>query len=71
MVAVVDMASYECEPPRERADGVEWIIRFDSDLSDGGPSGGHVRFSSHVKDANNSARTDEPRCFARLVGLDQ
>lgn len=42
VVAVVDIPSYECDPPRERADGLEWILRFDSDLSEGGHSGGPV-----------------------------
>jgi hypothetical protein len=42
VVAVVDIPTYECEPPRERDDGIEWILRFDSDLSEGGHSGGPV-----------------------------
>jgi hypothetical protein len=42
VVAVVNIPSYECEPPRERADGVEWMLRFDSDFSEGGHSEGPV-----------------------------
>lgn len=42
VVAVVDIPAYECEPPRERHDGTEWVMRFDSDLSETGHSGGPV-----------------------------
>ena len=42
LVAVVDIPEYECEEPRERHDGVEWVLRFSSDLSEPGHSGGPV-----------------------------
>ncbi|MEQ1598043.1 MAG: serine protease [Methylotenera sp.] len=41
-VAVVDIPTYECEQPRERSDGTEWTLKFDSNLSEGGHSGGPV-----------------------------
>lgn len=41
-VAVVDIPNYECEAPRERADGTEWVLRFNTDFSEGGHSGGPV-----------------------------
>ena len=42
VVAVVDIPSYECEPARERNDGTEWLLRFNSDLTEHGHSGGPV-----------------------------
>lgn len=40
LVAVVEIPEYECEAPRERDDGPERVLRFNSDLSEGGHSGG-------------------------------
>lgn len=41
-VAVVDMPTYECEEPRERADGTERVVRFATGLWEEGHSGGPV-----------------------------
>jgi hypothetical protein len=42
IVAVVEVPTYECEPARERDDGVEFVLRFESGVSEGGHSGGPV-----------------------------
>ena len=42
VAVVVEIASYECEEPRERADGTEWVLRFNTNFSEGGHSGGPV-----------------------------
>ncbi|HUF09486.1 MAG TPA: serine protease [Rhodothermales bacterium] len=42
VVNVVEINAYECEPARERDDGVEWLLRFNSDWGEGGHSGGPV-----------------------------
>jgi hypothetical protein len=42
LVAVVDIPEYECEGPRERSDGTEWVLRFPSQVAEGGHSGGPV-----------------------------
>ena len=42
VVAVMEINQYECEPPRERSDGTEWVLRFGTDFSEGGHSGGPV-----------------------------
>ena len=42
LVNVVEIGEYECEPARERDDGVEWVLRFKSEHGEGGHSGGPV-----------------------------
>lgn len=42
IVAVSDIPKYECDEPRERHDGTEWVIRFGSNFSEPGHSGGPV-----------------------------
>jgi hypothetical protein len=42
IVAVVEIPTYESELPRERDDGIEWVIRFKSHAWEQGNSGGPV-----------------------------
>jgi hypothetical protein len=42
LVAVVEIPEYECEAPRERDGCIEWVLRFNTDPSEGGHSGGPV-----------------------------
>jgi Trypsin-like peptidase domain len=41
-VLVVDLPAYTLEEPRERDDGLEYLLRFDSPVSEPGHSGGPV-----------------------------
>jgi V8-like Glu-specific endopeptidase len=41
-VVVIEIPTYECEEPRERTDGTEWVLRFNTQFSEGGHSGGPV-----------------------------